>query len=94
MKKRLEKLQSWRLGAKGLAEDNKRRFSNMDSGCAAVLRGKHLALLQKIAEDLGWPDGDVRKEIQEGFNSSLWGCRNPPEFLELMSSHAVFPKMS
>ncbi len=65
MKKRLEKLQSWRFNAKELAEDNKRRFDNMDSGFAAVLRGKHLALLQKIAEDLGWPDSDVHK-IQEG----------------------------
>ena len=76
MKKRLEKLQSWRLGAKELAEDNKRRFQqHMDSGCVAVLRGKHLALLQKIADDLGWPDGDVHKEVQEGFK--LVGMQKP-----------------
>ncbi len=47
----------------------------MDSGCAAVLRGKHLALLQKIAEGLGWPDGDVHKEIQEGLK--LVGMQKP-----------------
>ena len=47
----------------------------MDSGCAAVLRGKHLALLQKIAEDLSWPDVDVHKEIQEGFK--LVGMQKP-----------------
>ena len=75
MKRRLEKLQAWRLCAKGLSEDNKKRFNNMDSGCAAVLRGKHLALLQKIAEDLCWPDVDVHKEIQEGFK--LVGMQKP-----------------
>ena len=75
MKRRLEKLQAWRLCAKELSEDNKERFNNMDSGCAAVLRGKHLALLQKIAEDLCWPDVDVHKEIQEGFK--LVGVQKP-----------------
>ena len=48
MKRRLEKLQHWSLCAKELAEDNRKRFNNMDSGCAAVLKGKHLSLLQKI----------------------------------------------
>ena len=48
MKRRLEKLQHWRLCAKELSEDNKKRFNNTDSGGAAVLKGKHLSLLQKI----------------------------------------------
>ena len=47
----------------------------MDSGCAAVLKGKHLSLLQKISEDLGWPDTDVHKQIQEGFK--LVGMQKP-----------------
>ena len=75
MKKRLEKLQHWRLCAKELAEDNKKRFNNMDSGCAAVLKNKHFSLLQKISEELGWPDADVHKEIQEGFK--LVGLQKP-----------------
>ena len=75
MKRRLEKLKHWRLCAKELAEDNRKRFNNMDSGCAAVLKGKHLSLLQKISEDLGWPDTDVHKGIQEGFK--LVGMQKP-----------------
>ena len=92
MKKRLEKLQCWRLCAKELSEDNKKRFSNMDAGCAAVLKGKHLSLLQKIAEDLSWPDGDVHKEIQEGFK--LVGMQNLLESLGLTLNHVVFLRMS
>ena len=75
MKKRLEKLQHWRQCAKELADDNKKRFDNMDSGCAAVLKNKHLSLLQKISDDLGWKDVDVHKEIQEGFK--LVGLQKP-----------------
>ena len=74
MKKRLEKLQHWRQCAKE-ADDNKKRFDNMDSGCAAVLKNKHLSLLQKISDDLGWKDVDVHKEIQEGFK--LVGLQKP-----------------
>ena len=47
----------------------------MDSGCAAVLKSKHLSLLQKISEELGWPDADVHKEIQEG--CKLVGFQKP-----------------
>ena len=75
MKKRLEKLQHWRRCAKELADDNKKRFDNMDSGCATVLKNKHLSLLQKISDDLGWKDVDVHKEIQEGFK--LVGLQKP-----------------
>ena len=75
MKKRLEKLQYWRRCAKELSEENKKLFNNMDSGCAAVLKNKHLSALQKISEELGWPDVDVHKEIREGFK--LVGLQKP-----------------
>ena len=75
MKKRLEKLQYWRRCAKELSDENKKLFNDMDSGCAAVLKNKHLSLLQKIAEELGWPDVDVHKEIREGFK--LVGLQKP-----------------
>ena len=75
MKKRWEKLQYWRRCAKELSDENKKLFNDMDSGCAAVLKNKHLSLLQKIAEELGWPDADVHKEIREGFK--LVGLQKP-----------------
>ena len=52
MKKRLEKLQEWRNISKRLAAENERIFASMDSGCAAVLKGKNLALLKYIADDI------------------------------------------
>ena len=75
MKKRLEKLQEWRNISKRLAAENERIFASMDSGCAAVLKGKNLALLKHIADDIHWPDADIHEEIRRGFK--LVGMQKP-----------------
>ena len=75
MKRRLETLQRWRTWAGELEEANRNIFQNMDPGCASVLKGKHLALLEKIATELQWPDVSVHKEIRDGFR--LVGLQKP-----------------
>eukprot|EP00435_Cladocopium_sp_Y103_P058672 s441_g20.t1 len=47
----------------------------MDSGCARVLKGKHLALLERLATDIGWPDTTVHSEMRDGFK--LIGMQPP-----------------
>ena len=75
MKMRLEKLKHWRCLADSLAGSNNKIFSNMDAGCALVLRGKHLALLEKLAGDIDWPDKNIHEEIRHGFK--LIGMQEP-----------------
>ena len=75
MKLRLETIRTWRGLADSLAEANHQIFSNMDSGCALVLKGKHLALLEKLATDFDWPDKNIHQEIRQGFK--LIGLQEP-----------------
>ena len=69
MKLRLEIIKTWRGLADSLAEANRQIFSNMDSGCALVLKGKQSALLEKLATDFDWPDKSIHQEIK------TIGCR-------------------
>ena len=74
MKLRLETIKKWRSLAESLAEENQ-IFSNMDAGCSLVLKGKHLALLEKLATDYDWPDKNIHQEIRKGFK--LIGLQEP-----------------
>ena len=75
MKERLKTLQGWRNLATDLKVDNDNIFSRMDHGCAAVLKGKHLALLSKLAEEVEWPDDSLHEELMQGFR--LVGLQQP-----------------
>ena len=75
MKVRLETIKKWRSLADSLAEENNQIFSNMDAGCSLVLKGKHLALLEKLATDYDWPDKNIHQEIRKGFK--LIGLQEP-----------------
>ena len=39
----------------------------MEPGVAAVMRSKHILLLEKIATSFGWPDMEVFKCLKNGF---------------------------
>ena len=54
MKLRLETIRKWRCLADLLSDENNQIFSNMDAGCSLGLKGKHLALLEKLATDYDW----------------------------------------
>ena len=75
MKLRLETTKKWRCLADSLACENNNIFSQMDAGCATVLKGKHLALLEKLATDYDWPDKSIHEEIRKGFR--LIGLQQP-----------------
>ena len=75
MKARLETIKTWGSLADSLAEENNRIFAGMDARCALVLRGKHLALLEKLAGDIGLPDKRIHEEIRRGFK--LIGLQEP-----------------
>ena len=75
MKIRLNKLKHWRTRAEELADKNLEIFRTMDHGCASVLRGKHLALLEELALDIQWPDATIHSDIKSGFK--LIGMQQP-----------------
>eukprot|EP00435_Cladocopium_sp_Y103_P013398 s4340_g3.t1 len=75
MKARLAKLKLWRQWADTLSSCNDDIFATMDSGCARVLKGKHLALLEKLATEIDWPDKSIHTEIRSGFK--LVGMQSP-----------------
>ncbi len=75
MKERLKTLQVWRNLATNLKAENDDIFSRMDHGCAAVLKGKHLALLSKLAGEVDWPDASLHEELMQGFR--LVGLQQP-----------------
>eukprot|EP00438_Fugacium_kawagutii_P029267 Skav207045 [mRNA] locus=scaffold709:16974:19130:+ [translate_table: standard] len=75
MRFRLHKLKQWRQLADKLQADNAEIFKGMDTGCAAVLKGKHLALLERLANMIDWPDRSLHEEIRNGFK--LVGMQQP-----------------
>ena len=75
MKERLKTIISWKNIASSLKEANDDIFSGMDPGCAAVLKGKHLALLSKLASEVDWPDSTLHEELSQGFR--LVGLQQP-----------------
>eukprot|EP00435_Cladocopium_sp_Y103_P066931 s1136_g29.t1 len=75
MKIRLDKLKLWRQQAENLAQCNADIFRSIDSGCARVLKGKHLALLEQLATEINWPDTAVHAEVRNGFK--LIGMQPP-----------------
>ena len=70
MKHRIALLQKWSAWKRDLADDEKRLHASMEPGVAAVMRGKHILLLERIASSFGWPDTEVFKSLKNGFPSS------------------------
>ncbi|CAE7446306.1 unnamed protein product [Symbiodinium microadriaticum] len=67
MKHRIALLQKWSAWKRDLADDEKRLHASMEPGVAAVMRGKHILLLERIAASFGWPDTEVFKCLKNGF---------------------------
>ena len=75
MKRRLQRLHQWKQWASELEATDKSIFQQMDGGCAAVLKGKRLALLEKLATEVNWQDKDVHEQLRKGFR--LVGVQRP-----------------
>lgn len=67
MKFRLELITKWSSWEKELRASEKALRESLPPGVAKVLAGKNLLLLERIAEDLDWPDKHLISDIQSGF---------------------------
>ena len=53
----------------------KKFLDNMNPGCATVLKGKHLALLERPAVQIDWPDKHIDQDFRDGLK--LTGLQHP-----------------
>ena len=60
-------LKEWTGWAKELAGKERKLHSNLEKGVAAVLVGKRILLMKRIAQALEWPDIAVFDEMVQGF---------------------------
>ena len=67
MKHRIALLQKWSAWKRDLSDEESRLHASMEPGVAAVMRGKHILLLERIAASFGWPDMEVFKCLKSGF---------------------------
>ena len=66
-KHRLATVTRWQGWASELKRDEAALKSRMEPQVAEVLKSKRLLLLAKIANEIGWPDEGLHKEIRQGF---------------------------
>ena len=64
---RIEKLTEWSELAKSLSRDEEKLHQTLDPNVAAILKGKRLLLLERLAEQISWPDKSIHKELKSGF---------------------------
>ena len=65
-----------------LDKEEKRLHADMPQEVARVLKGKHLLLLQEVAESLDWPDSAVFTELRPALiwwaEACSWGSGESP----------------
>jgi len=66
-KRRIRTLQRWTEMAQRCAEDERALQESLDPQIRNVLKGKRLVLLEKLAEEVEWPDKMVHTELRQGF---------------------------
>ena len=67
MRHRIGLLQKWTSWRKELMGAEKALHESMEPGVAAVMKGKNILLLERIAASFSWPDEEVFKHLKEGF---------------------------
>ena len=70
MKHRLGLLKEWKNWACELEPAEARLRESMSLGRRAVLEGKRILLMKKVASSLDWPDMSLFDELQQGFRLS------------------------
>ena len=66
-KYRIEMVQRWTKYARQLEADEKTLRAKLRPEVRAVLKGKRLLLLEKLANDVDWPDKNLHQELRDGF---------------------------
>ena len=67
MRHRINLLKLWSSWKVQLSEDEAKLHEMMEPGVAAVMRGKNILLLEKIASSFEWPDESVFEHLKRGF---------------------------
>ena len=89
-KRRINTLKKWTCWAKELQEEEQNIQKSLHPKIAFLMRNKRLALLQKLANDIGWPDKDLHAELREGFK--LTGYTPPTGVFKCQVKPAKFDK--
>ena len=66
-KYRLGTVSKWKQWSVQLNPKENELHQKMDPGIAAILKGKKICLLEKIASSFDWPDKEVFRDVAEGF---------------------------
>ena len=66
-KQRIQTLKLWGDWEKELRRDEAALHAKLHHKVAQVLEGKNLLLLQKLANEINWPDKGIHDELREGF---------------------------
>ena len=67
VKLRISRLKQWTGWAADLSKDELKYKATLDPGVRSALGSKRLLLMQKIAEQIGWPDTELFDEFASGF---------------------------
>ena len=78
---RAQCLKRWLSLASELESQEREHKKHLDHGVGAVLAGKRLLLLRRIAADMNWPDMELFNEIDRGFE--LVGLQEPSGIFDL-----------
>eukprot|EP00439_Symbiodinium_sp_Y106_P021621 s7722_g2.t1 len=68
MRHRIDLLARWTGWANELAEQEKALHSSLDPRVEAVISGKKLLLLDRIAQSMDWPDVRLLDDLKQGFS--------------------------
>ena len=71
-KTRLKFLAKWLKRAKELETDEEKLHESFEPYIRNILKGKRLLLWQEMIDDLGLPDRDLIRDMQQGFRLSGW----------------------
>ena len=89
-KQRIQTLKLWGEWEKELRCDEAALHARLHHKVAQVLEGKNLLLLQKLANEINWPDKGIHDEIQQGFE--LTGYAPPSGIFKTELRPAEFGK--
>ena len=85
---RAEKLSQWLGWSDELRDRERALHSQLEPGVAAILEGKKLLLLERIAASLNWPDMAIFQEIRDGFK--LVGLQPPSGIFSIEPRPSAF----
>ena len=90
-RQRIRTLQLWSAWEQELRHEEMELHKKLHGKVAQVLKGKRLLLLEKLANNIGWPDSGLHQELREGFK--LTGYAPPTGVFKTDVRPASFDKV-